>query len=869
MSDAGAAAGSPPGALAGVLVVELGHGIAGPFATRLLGDLGADVIKIEEPRVGDFARRLEPLVVDDSGSECSVLFEFLNWNKRSVALDLRDEGGRDSIRRLAARADIVLDCFRPGRLDEWGLGHASLRALNPRLVVTSLTNFGQEGPRSDWAASDLVVQAMSGIMQISGTSDREPLKQGLRQSLYCAGINAAYASLAAYYSSLSAGVGAYVDVSILECVSTELVLNEAHFASFGAVQGRRPPVRDPLGGPLGGGDPLPTSDGYVSLQISGQVPVERLAELFDEPRLAQPEFASTEARLQHVRELNEILAGHLAGETGREFFVRASSEGCLSGVVQGARELLECPQLRSRGVFHSFNGLPAEGPALEFPAVLAGLAQTPTVVRSRAPKLGEHTSEVLADLDAGRHAVIPETTQSQGRRVAQGGLREATMGPLAGLRVLDLSYVFAAPYVGALLSDLGAEVIKVEAPHRLDQTRSAFSPFFENDPGGEFWNRAGAFHVVNRGKRSLSLDLGTEEGRAILRELIPLTDVLLENFTPRVMRGWGLTYDELAALNPGLIMVSNTGYGSTGPWAAFRAQGTTLEATMGMSHYTGYRDGAPSKVGQSYPDFLACWTGLVALLAALVHRHTTGAGQWIDLGMYQLGVSVIPEAILRYQVTGEDLPRSGSEDLDALVSGVFRVAGEDRWLAVSVTREAELSALVRTLPGLEHLAAAAALSRDELQTALPQALARWSCDSREAAAHLQAAGVPAGPVLDARDLLTDPHLRERGFYEWIDCGRTGPARPIIGRPYRWHSDATAVSIRGSAPDFGEGNGYVLRDLLGIDEARIARLYEEAVVTDAPVGVTPARPLDIDVMLENGVLTRVDPDYLDVLAQSPA
>ena len=146
-----------------------------------------------------------------------------------------------------------------------------------------------------------------------------------------------------------------------------------------------------------------------------------------------------------------------------------------------------------------------------------------------------------------------------------------------------------------------------------------------------------------------------------------------------------MTYDHLAALNPRLIMLSNTGYGSTGPWAPFRAQGTTLEATMGVSHYTGYPGGAPSKVGESYPDFLACWTGLLALMAALVHRQRTGEGQWIDLGMYQLGVSVIPEALLAYQASGHDLPRTGNEDLDAVFSGVFPASGDDRWLALHVS----------------------------------------------------------------------------------------------------------------------------------------------------------------------------------------
>ena len=411
--------------------------------------------------------------------------------------------------------------------------------------------------------------------------------------------------------------------------------------------------------------------------------------------------------------------------------------------------------------------------------------------------------------------------------------------------------MFAVPYLGGLLADLGAEVVKVEAPHRLDQTRALFGhPFFENDPTGDWWDRSGPFHVVNRGKRSLTLDLSQPEGREVLRELLVEADVLLDNFTPRVLRGWGMALEALHDLYPGLVTLSNTGYGSTGPWAAFRAQGTSLEATMGVSHLTGYTDGKPSKAGQSYPDFLACWTGLLAVLAALVHRERTGAGQHIDLGMYQLGPIVMPEALLYLQAHGEDLQRRGNEDLGVPASGVVPAAGDDRWLAVSVASRDAVTAALGADPGDDVLGAIAAWARDR--------------DAGEAAAALQAAGVPAGPVLDARDLLTSEHLRARGFYEEIDYGPGYGRRPVIGRPYRMEGAAA----RGPGPAFGEGNDDVLRGLLGFGEDRIARLRELGVIADAPTGVpTSLAPMDLDVLLASRSLIRVDADYLDVLASS--
>lgn len=830
------------GALAGVIVLELGHGIAGPFAARLLADLGADVIKVEKPEAGDFARRLEPFTTDEDGLECSALFEFLNWNKRGVALDLGEPEDRDPLLRLVRHADIVIESLAPGRLAAWGLGHTRLHALNPRLVITAVTNFGLTGPYSGWRGSDLVFQAMSGLAQISGTSDRPPLKRGIRQSLYCAGINAAYASLAGLLAARRTGAGVHLDLAIRECPASELVLNESWYVCMGAVQGRRPPVRDPLGGPLGGGDPLPTRDGHAALQVSPHVTTARLGEIFGEPRLGDPRFATTEGRAAHAPELIRILTDLLGNQTSRDVFERASRGGLLAGSVQDAAALLECEQLRERDVFRTVPGLGS----LRFPAVLAEFSRTPARIRRRAPRLGQHTDEVLGELAGDR------TGQDGTRDGGDAGDAGApATGPLAGLRVLDLSYVFAAPYIGGILSDLGAEVIKIEAPRRLDQCRSSFSPFFENAPGDSYWDRAGAFHVVNRGKRSLSLDLSTPQGREILRSLVAEADILLENYTPRVMRGWGMSYGELAELNPRLVMLSNTGFGSTGPWSPFRAQGTTLEATMGLTRHAGYDGGPPTKVGQSYPDFLACWSGLLAVLAALVDRERTGRGQWLDLGMYQLGVSVIPEVVLGYQCGADEPERTGSGEPGARFSGMFRCRGDDRWLAVTAFSEKQLAALHELTGGVPGR--------------LTDAMAAWSKtrDAADAAAVLQARGVPAGPTLDARELLLDPQLAHRGFYEPIACG-DGTARPIIGRPYRWRSERSLARVLAAAPDFGEANRHVLQDMLGLDAGAADQLEAAGIVTSAPIDPAPVQPVDLQLMLSRGVIARLDAEYQDVL-----
>lgn len=436
--------------------------------------------------------------------------------------------------------------------------------------------------------------------------------------------------------------------------------------------------------------------------------------------------------------------------------------------------------------------------------------------------------------------------------------------PLQGMRVLDLSYVFAVPYMAGLMSDLGAEVIKIEGPHKLDQTRGrAFGPYLDNQTGQDPWNRSGIFHVLNRGKKSMVLDMGTEQGRDIFRNLVLKSDFVLENFTPRVMRKWGFHYDELKKIKPSIIMLSNTGYGASGPWSSFPSQGTTLEATMGITYYTGYRGDKPWKVGQSYPDFLACWTGLNAVFAALAHRRKTGLGQWVDLGMYQVGAALVPQAILNEQIHGPAMERMGNEDTQHVPSNLYRAAGPDQWLALTVTDDEQWVSLTKLMgqPELaqdERMRSASARRkhRDEVNAVLT----RWVLghDAMELTHALQSLGIAAGPVMHCRDLLLDEHLKARGFYEIVQHGDPIGPRPIISRPYRLkYRDA---HIRKRAPRFGEDNQAIMRDLLSMSPEQIQAAYAAGAVQDAPTQPGRSGTTDIEQGLRLGTLTLVDPDY---------
>jgi crotonobetainyl-CoA:carnitine CoA-transferase CaiB-like acyl-CoA transferase len=826
---------TPGIALDGVRVVELGGHIAAQFAARLLGDFGAQVLKIEGPN-GDPLRREGPAA---PGAAHSALFEYLNWNKQSLQLDPAQPADADPLTALLQASDVLIYGYGPtASAQAWGWTPQTLHQRFPHLAIVAVSDFGWQGPRAHWQGGDLVLQAMGGIMSFSGLQEREPLKPGLRQSAYCAGLNGAYTAMAAYFHALRAGQGSLVDLSAMEVVASELVSVFPAYSLAGVVAARRSAVQDPLLS----GEPLPVRDGFVTLQVNPLYGPDRFAQLLGEPRLCDERFASQQGRIDHAEELRALLHACLAQRSGRELFEQANEQGLLSGVLQSAAQLMDCNHLAERDIWVETGG-GAPGTAWKLPACIAHLSATPVAVRQPAPALG---SKPLAE-------ALAEAATASARRAPAGAPALRPCAPLAGLRVLDLSTVFAAPYIGALLADLGAEVIKIEAPKRLDQLRAGgFGYLVDNDPGDAGWNRCATFQMLNRGKRSLVLDLQTAAGREVLCELVAQSDVLIDNFTPRVMRGWDLPYEKLAALNPRLIMLSNTGYGSTGPWSEFKAQGTTLEATMGLSAYAGYAGEAATKVGQSYPDFLAAWSGMTCIMAALVHREKSGRGQWIDLGMYQLGAMVIPEAFIAVQSGQPDVACRGNAEWGAAFSGVFPAAGDNQWVAVCTATEAAAAQLRCTL----DLPTSA--SAQELHSACSAWCLQRSAQS--AAEQLQSVGVAAGAVNDASDLLREPQLRARGFFERVDFESDIGMRALIGRPYQWQG--ADVGIRRRAPHFGEDNAAML-DFLQLPADRVAALRDKGVVSDKPLNPPRLHPIDIASLVERGTIKSFEAGYREL------
>ena len=382
----------PEKALDGFKVLDLTHHIAGPYCTKLLADFGADVVKIERPGSGDPARRMQPFFHDQADGERSLPFLYLNTNKRSVTVDLKSGPGKEIVRKLARESDLLVESFSPRVLPSLGLGYGEFHELNPRLVMVSISNFGQTGPYRDYKATDIVEYALGGLMYITGSNDREPLKHALNQAQFKAGVNAASAALIALYHQQMTGQGQHVDVSIQECIASGLRDTVSIYTYMGAIRRRQPEHSGDI--PR---SPVEAKDGYVVPIAYGPVGWETTADFLERPDLKGPRFATPEARAENARELDEIVRDAFSHRDKRELFDAAHRHrGLVYGVVQSPEEVVANPQYRARGYFTEIDH-PVVGRAV-YPSAPFLMSETPWEARSPAPTLGQHNREVLGEL---------------------------------------------------------------------------------------------------------------------------------------------------------------------------------------------------------------------------------------------------------------------------------------------------------------------------------------------------------------------------------------------------------------------------------------------------------------------------------------
>jgi len=454
--------------------------------------------------------------------------------------------------------------------------------------------------------------------------------------------------------------------------------------------------------------------------------------------------------------------------------------------------------------------------------------------------------------------------------------------PLEGVRVLDFTQVYAGPTCTRMLADLGADVIKVEGLTRMDITRNFVMP--ENDSTDDYWNKAGYFLLRNGGKRSLTLDFGEENGEAsaaIVKQLVAECDIVAESFTPHVMDKFGLDYDSLRKIKPDVIMISLSGYGQNGPWRDYSGYGMGLEPAAGLSSITGYRAGPdgqshPLRTGISFTDPYSGIVGAGAVLSALIYRRRTGKGQYIDLSEQEAAVPVVGYALMDRAMNQREPERIGNRSHWYAPQGCYPCRGEDNWLVVTVTNDDEWRGLCKATGNpqwADDERFADLASRREYHDALDELIAGWTReqDQYEAMHLLQKAGVTAAAVLNPKQALLDPHLRERAFFDRVETDH-GP-RPV---PHQIGASFSAFETTSDrpAPKLGEHNREVLQGLLGMSDDEVNELEERKVIGDTPA---PAVPLPVMRMFvqwplhsygQMGALGGVEKDYKAQLGIEP-
>jgi crotonobetainyl-CoA:carnitine CoA-transferase CaiB-like acyl-CoA transferase len=404
--------------------------------------------------------------------------------------------------------------------------------------------------------------------------------------------------------------------------------------------------------------------------------------------------------------------------------------------------------------------------------------------------------------------------------------------PLYGIRVLDLTMAWAGPYATRLLGDMGAEVIKVEAPGSWDLIRT----FTGQRPDVErVWDKSPYFNHLNRNKYGCALDLASGRGRELFLRLVAISDVVIENFRSGVMEDFGLGYETLAAANPALIVVSMPGHGNSGPERDFVAYGTNAEQLSGLCSLTGYEGGPPQKTGISYGDPVAGTAAAAAIALALWDRRRSGRGQYIEVAQRETLTNLIGEQVVAHSMSGEQPARRGNRHSSMAPHGCYPCAGDDQWLSLACEDDAQFAAICAVI-GRPELAADArfadVVSRFHNQDALDEEVRRWSAGvaKEEAAEALAAAGVPASPVLSVPEVFADRHLRERGFFESVTHAVAGTWE--IEGPH-WRFSESPGHVRLPAPAFGEHNGYVFGELLGLSAEEVAALAAEGVTAATP------------------------------------
>jgi crotonobetainyl-CoA:carnitine CoA-transferase CaiB-like acyl-CoA transferase len=822
--------------LDGLRVLEMGEWIAVPLAGKLLADLGADVTKAERTGRGDATRRWGPFPPGQAGDlNASGMFAHLNGSKSSVTV----EPGVTAAQILGAfgpgRADVIIvdEHFLPG---DRAAEAARLRAAAPQAVVITVTPFGIGGPAGDYAGYDITSAASGGISFGIGEPARAPLPLPYGQSDEQAGICAAIAALMGVLSAGRDGHGDYIDLSIQE------VLAALHCGYFlprylfgGGIVGLR-------SGRVGGAQPYPNTvlrcrDGLVAIVAPKIGQWRRFLALMGDPEWAeQPRYRNRRAmQWEYKAEVDALVEPWFAQRTKAELTELFVTHRIPFAPIMTGRDLAQSGHLRERDAIREVP-LPDGTPAL-LPTVPYRFSRTGW--RSgRAARLGEHG-----------HLPAAGSGPAAGELLAGEPLADEPLAdePLRGLRVLDLGTAWAGGIAGRMLGDCGADVIKIESWEYMDGSRMGRPILVDDTSGGDEgkWpDLQPGFHVHGRSKRSVALNLRSEQGRQVLLDLAAKADVLVHNFPRRVLASMGLSAELLREDNDRLIVVGQSVAGSSGPLADYTGYASTVSALGGLSQGIGYEDEEPVASFEGiYTDVVSAITTVLATVAGLVERARSGQGQVIDVSQWEATLALAAEPLVEYSLTGHSRGAEGFSHPLLCPHGNYRaVTGPEEdspggsWLSVAVGSDSEWRALLGHIdPDAELGDDAGSWGLDQRfgqRAAIDRRIEAWltTVDAVTAQDRLQRNGVAAYRVLNIADSFVDPQLSHRGTYISLEHPLVGE-EPMPGLP--WNFARARCTVTRRAPLLGEHSFEVLQEVLAMTRSRFDELAGSGAIETGP------------------------------------
>jgi crotonobetainyl-CoA:carnitine CoA-transferase CaiB-like acyl-CoA transferase len=784
--------------LSSLRVLDFSTGIAGAYCTKLLADAGADVIKVEPPQ-GDPWRRWSAGGATPDPVEGGALFRFLHHGTRSVI----GMPGDAHVDELLATADVVVESSPAAVFDALRLPERF-----PGLVWASITPYGRTGPFAERPSTEFIVQAESGGLIGRGGPDQIPLMAGGRIAEWVGGTFASVAVTAAALRAQRTGHGEHIDFS----VSETMTIAGGNYAEYMYELSGRPPIVK-VHRSFETPSVEPTVDGYVGFCTNTRQQFDDFLLLIERPDLlGDDDLARAAGRQERWTEWNAIVRDWTTKHTTADAVEQASALRIPVAPVHDGAAIVDCEHFVARGIYQP----DPTGTFLAPRRPWRMNDQDPPAARP-APRLGEHTTSI--------------ERRDPARPSEPVGERKL---PLDGLRVLDLTAWWAGPVAAGMLAALGADVIHVESTSRPDGMRMTGAVLGTE---GAWWERSSHFLCANTNKRDLTLDLSTPKGIDLLRRLIQVSDVVIENFTPRVLANFGLEWPVIHELNPRCVLVRMPAFGLSGPWRDNTGFAQTMEQVTGLAWLTGHTWDQP-RIQRGPSDPNAGMHAAFAMLVGLAERDKTGEGCQLEVTMVEGALNAAAELVLEYTAYGNKLERDGNRSPGAAPQGLYACAGFDRWLALSIETDEQWAAFV------DAIGAPAWATKPDLAThagrrahhdAIDEHIGEWVArrDASETAEMLVSHGVPAAVGRDPRLLIAHPQLQARSYHEEID-------HPVVGRrptptvPFRYAS--VQRWLRRSAPTMGADNDAILGELLGLDADELASLAADGIIGTRPRGL---------------------------------